>query len=76
MGRAEKRLAESPSHLNEAIRQKLEAAHHSLERAAALWTELQEKRRKDWKEYREHLSHARRQWREALRLMARVPEQA
>ena len=76
MGRAEKELASAPSHLSEAIRQRLESAHHSLERAAALWNEVSEKRRKDWKEYREHLAHARGQWREALRLLGRAPEGA
>ena len=76
MGRAEKELVAAPSHLSEAIRQRLESAHHSLERAAALWNEISEKRRKDWKEYREHLALARAHWREALRLLARAPEGA
>ena len=35
-----------------------------------------EKRRKDWKEYREHLALARGHWRAALRLLARAPEGA
>jgi stearoyl-CoA desaturase (delta-9 desaturase) len=76
MGRAEKELASAPSHISEAIRHRLDSAHHSLERAAALWNEVSEKRRKDWKEYREHLAHARGQWREALRLLGRAPEGA
>ena len=41
-----------------------------------IWNELQEKSRKDWKEYREHLASARGHWREALRMLARVPEEA
>lgn len=76
MGRAEKELASAPSHLAEAIRHSLDSAHNSLERAAALWNEVSEKRRKDWKEYREHLAHARGQWREALRLLGRAPQGA
>jgi stearoyl-CoA desaturase (delta-9 desaturase) len=76
MGRAEKRLAEKPHPLSDAIRQRLEAAHLALERASAHWNELQEKGRKDWKEYRQHLSHARGHWREAVRLLGQVPEGA
>ena len=76
MGRAEKELVAAPSHLSEAIRHRLESAQHSLERAAALWNEISEKRRKDWKEYREHLALARAHWREALRLLGRAPEGA
>jgi stearoyl-CoA desaturase (Delta-9 desaturase) len=76
LGRAEKCLPQAPAHLSDAIRQSLEAAQHSLERAAALWNELQQKRRKDWREYREHLSRAREHWREALRMLAQVPEEA
>jgi stearoyl-CoA desaturase (delta-9 desaturase) len=76
MGRAEKQLSAAPSHLSEAIRLRLESAHHSLERAGALWEGLQEKRRRDWKQYREHLADARRHWREALRLLARIPREA
>ena len=74
MERAE-RLPE-PSTARDAIRQRLESAHQALERAAAIWGGLQEKRRKDWSEYREHLAHARRQWREALRMLAAVPGRA
>ena len=74
MSRAE-RLPE-PSPLREAVRARLEAAHQALEHAATLWNELQEKRRHDWSEYREHLAHARRQWREALRMLASLPEEA
>ena len=59
-----------------AIRRRLDAAHVSLEHAAAHWQELQEKRRRDWKAYRSHLADARRHWREALRLMAQIPGEA
>ena len=75
VGRAEA-LAGSPSPLHDAIRQKLDAAHHSLERAAAQWNELQEKGRRDWKEFREHLAEARRQRREAVRMLGITPEGA
>jgi hypothetical protein len=74
MGRAE-RLPQH-SHLVEAIRQRLDSAHHSLERASALWNDVREKRRKDWKEYRTQLATARAHWREALRLLAQAPEGA
>ena len=69
-------MAGAPRPLHDAIRQRLDAAHHSLERAAAVWNELQEKRRRDWKEFREHLADARRQRREALRMLATAPEGA
>ena len=65
-----------PSPLRDAIRAKLDAGHQALERASALWNELQEKRRHDWSEYRAHLRHARSHWREALRMLASVPEEA
>lgn len=65
-----------PSPLREAIRAKLDAAHQALERASALWNELQEKRRHDWSEYRSHLRQSRSHWREALRMLASVPEEA
>ena len=73
VGRAEA-LAGSPLH--DAIRAKLDAAHASLERAAAQWSELQEKGRRDWKEFREHLAEARRQRREAVRMLGIAPEGA
>jgi stearoyl-CoA desaturase (delta-9 desaturase) len=73
VGRAEA-LAGSPLH--DAIRAKLDAAHHSLERAAAQWNELSEKSRRDWKEFREHLAEARRQRREAVRMLGIAPEGA
>jgi stearoyl-CoA desaturase (Delta-9 desaturase) len=76
LGRAEVRLATAPSQIREAIRLRLDAAHHSLERAAAKWNGLQEKSRKDWKEYREHVAMARGHKRAALRMLARVPGQA
>ena len=76
VGRAEAQLARAPSPLHDAIRQRLDAAHHSLERAAALWSELQEKSRRDWKEFREHLADARRQRREAVRMLGAAPEGA
>lgn len=76
LGRVEQRLATAPSQLGEAIRSRLDAAHLSLERAAALWNGLQEKSRKDWKEYREHVALAREHKRAALRMLARVPGQA
>jgi hypothetical protein len=74
MGRAE-RLPQ-PSHLGDAIRHRLDSAHHSLERASALWNDVREKRRKDWKEYRAQLATARAHWREALRLLRQAPEEA
>jgi stearoyl-CoA desaturase (delta-9 desaturase) len=74
MGRAERLPGHSP--LIDSIRHRLESAHHSLERAAALWNGVREKRRKDWKEYRAQLASARAHWREALRLLARAPEGA
>ena len=69
-------LATTPSHISDAIRQRLDAAHHSLERAAAQWSELQEKSRRDWKEFREHLADARRQRREAVRMLGTTPERS
>ena len=76
VGRAERSVERAPSHLREAIQHRLDAAHHALERAAALWSELQERRRKDWKEYRRNLGLAREHRRKASRMLARVPEQA
>ena len=76
LGRAEARLATAPSQIREAIRTRLDAAQSSLERAGALWNGLQAKSRKDWKEYREHVAVARGHKRAALRMLARVPEQA
>jgi len=76
VARAESRQADSPSPLHAAIRRRLDAAHVSLEHAAAHWQELQEKRRRDWKEYRSHLADARRHWRKALRLMGQIPGEA
>ncbi len=76
MGRAESCMASVPPHLKDAVRQRLEAAHHSLERASALWKESREKSRKNWKEYRDHLSLSRRHWREAVRMLAASPEGA
>ena len=70
VGHAESRLATTPSHLQEAIRQRLDGAHRSLESAARFWAELQEKSRRDWKEYRQHLAEARRRRREALRILS------
>ena len=68
VGRAEAaKAAGAPTHLHDAIRQKLDAAHQSLERATALWAELQEKGRRDWKEFREHLAEARSQARKVIR---------
>ena len=74
VGRAESRLVTAPSHLHEAIRHRLDAAHQSLERASRLWADLQAKRRRDWKEYRQHLAVARRRRSEALRILGTVPE--
>jgi stearoyl-CoA desaturase (Delta-9 desaturase) len=76
LGRAESRLAEVPSHFQEAIRQRLGAAHHSLERANAHWTEFHEKGRRDWKEFREHLAEARAHRRAALRMLEAIPGNA
>jgi stearoyl-CoA desaturase (delta-9 desaturase) len=66
------RLAEVPADLHEAIGRRLGAAHQSLERANVLWTQLQERGRHDWKQFREHLSDARIHRREALRILAAV----
>jgi stearoyl-CoA desaturase (delta-9 desaturase) len=76
LARSESRGADAPSHLRAAIQRRLDAAHLSLEHAAAHWQELQEKRRRDWKTYRGHLADARRHWREALRLLGRIPGEA
>ena len=76
MDRAESRLTGAPSDLRAAIRGRLDAAHASLGHARAHWNELQEQRRRDAKAYREHLADARRHWREALRLLARIPDPA
>ena len=65
-----------PSPVRDAIRDHLDAAHQALERAAATWAEFQERRRHDLSEYREHLAVARRQWRQALRMLASQPEEA
>ncbi len=73
--RAEK-LTPASSDIFEAVRHRLDSAHHSLENAAALWNEVREKRRKDWREYRAHLASARAHWRDALRLLAQSPEGA
>ena len=69
-------LAEAPADLHEAIRQPARRRAHSLERAAVLWTQLQEQRRQDWKQFREHLSDARTHRREALRMLAAVARSA
>ena len=74
MNRVE-RLPE-PSPLRLAIRERLDAAHQALERAAAIWTELHRKGRKGAAEFRESLAHARRQRREALRMLSSAPEGA
>jgi stearoyl-CoA desaturase (delta-9 desaturase) len=74
--RVERRLSQDPSPLHESIRHRMEQAHHSLERAATLWNDRRQKRRRDRKEYREHLARARQHRREALRMLARFPEGA
>lgn len=76
LGGADRRLAEVPLHLQERIRQRLGAAHLSLERANALWTQLHERGRRDWNEFRQHLSEARAHRRAALRMLAASPEGA
>ena len=43
--RAEERLQHAPSELGTAVRQRMESAQHALDRAAALWHELDTKRR-------------------------------
>ena len=69
VGHAESRLATTPSHLQEAIRNRLDAAHRSLESATRFWADLQARSRRDWKEYRQHLAAARRRRREALQIL-------
>jgi stearoyl-CoA desaturase (delta-9 desaturase) len=74
-GRAEN-LPATPSHLHDAIRQRLAAAQASLDRATVYWREAREKRRQGWREYRRHLAEARAHWRAALRMLAAAPERS
>lgn len=78
---AEERLAAAPADLGNAVRMRMESAHRALERAAALWHELDAKRREGahgveevLAEYKASLAEARRQWRRAAELLARLPE--
>ncbi len=76
VGRAEKELASTPSHLHEAIRHRLDRRISRSSGRPRSGTSLQARSRRDWKEYREHLAHARGQWREALGCSPAAPEGA
>ena len=92
LARAEARLTHAPSDIGDAVRLRMEKAHHALDRAAAIWHEMDSKRREmlergrkrsselkqSWnaalKEYKTSISDARREWRQAARMLAKLPE--
>jgi stearoyl-CoA desaturase (delta-9 desaturase) len=91
LAHAEVRLRHAPIELGDAVRVRLASAHDALDRAAALWHEMDAKRRAmvargrrrssevaaGWKasmrEYRASIGDARREWRVAARLLAKLP---
>jgi stearoyl-CoA desaturase (Delta-9 desaturase) len=90
--RAEVLLPHAPSDIGDAVRLRMEKAHHALDRAAALWHEMDSKRREmlergrkrsselkqSWnqalKEYKASIGDARREWRQAARMLAKLPD--
>jgi stearoyl-CoA desaturase (delta-9 desaturase) len=94
LARAEALLDGMPAGIAGQIRQRLESAHHALDRAVELWHEVDSKRREllargrtarsdiarsyreKLRESRAFLTAARREWRLAARMLARLPEEA
>ena len=78
--RADRRLESLPGSLGDSVRARLERAHRTLERAFAVWRELEIKRREAPRRrrrvYRALVSRARRERRAAVRLLAKLPEAA
>jgi stearoyl-CoA desaturase (delta-9 desaturase) len=72
-GRVESRLTAMPSHLRDAVRRRLVAAHAALDRATASWKEVRDNRRRGFAEYRRHLAEARGHRRAALQTLAAAP---
>lgn len=87
IARAQGRLDRAPAEVADRVRIRLDRAHDALERAAGHWHEMAAKRREmlergrrrslAWKralrDYRSSLFDARREWRRATRILAKVP---
>ncbi len=94
LARAEERLRFAPSEIDEAVRLRMDKAHLALERASALWHEIDERRREmvvrgrrrsselarsldsSFREYKASIGVARREWRQAARMLSKLPEAA
>jgi len=91
LAHAEQKLVHAPSEIGDAVRSRLESAARALDRASALWHEMDEKRRgmvdrgrrrstelaesfrHSMREYRSSISQAKREWRLAARMLAKIP---
>ncbi len=78
--KADQRLERLPENLAESVKARLERAQRSLERAVAVWRELEvlrrEAPRRRRRVYRALVSRARRERRAAVRLLAKLPDAA
>ena len=92
LSRAEQRLEHAPEEIRKAVRPRLERAHQALDRAVALWHEVDTRRRemiergrlrrsgfaracrRSLRESRAALLSARREWRQAARILSTLPE--
>src|SRR5213075_652849 len=78
----EEQIAAAPATHGEEIRQKIADALKHLETAFALWRQHAEERAqglsKTWRETRRHarqkVRESRREWKSAVRMLARIPE--
>ena len=91
LAHAEEKLAHAPSEIGDAVRSRLDSAARALDRASALWHEMDEKRRQmvdrsrrrstelagsfrqSMREYRASITQAKREWRLAARMLAKIP---
>ncbi len=64
--RAERRLSHAPAEIRQAVRMRLESAHHALDRAAALWHEMDAKRREMLERGKRTSSALAKGWDQAL----------
>jgi hypothetical protein len=82
--RVEARIDEAPTIYGEEIRQRIATAREALEHSFALWRQHAEERREGlssaWKATRKRsklrLKEARRTWRQAMRMVSKLPEVA